>query len=563
MPSFLRTQTKVLTSLLVGFLSFASTSAAHAELPKKGPALGAASNFSQGAQPNMLRLAHEFGVTLFRDGMSWRRAETRPGIVQFDNPRTDFPDTLQQLGASTSIVLNWGNPLYDQGNTPYSANGIAQFGRFAADVAARFSALDSLEIGNEFNGTNFVKGPLSDMSPKERARAYTTLLESAAKQVRANHPELRIMGGATHSIPVGYIWEILDNGGADYMNSLAIHPYTTRAEHFPRQVAVLRQHPEAADLPLEITEFGHPDPALAPGHMLRNYCQFAVSGVSHAIWYPLNPRGDGMVPLLERTGRITSAGQAWQLIRDRMESEDARAYDGDAFTYGCFFGDDTLVLWGAPRSVTVADRLQVVSGTNTPLEPPYELSMTHPLVIKSTGDAALPESPVTLGPQSLLADSFHQFQYLEREKDGFERFALRQGKRVDLDAMPGQERRNEIWTPYLGRAQLWPLRITPEALRPAIVKGEPVDIVHRYTAKETGLVNIAASFKPATRSEDGISVELRMNDEVLFSDSGKSGVQIDLADITMEAGEHLDFIIGPNGNARGDGTRYRITIDAP
>lgn len=527
--------------------------------PLVGPKLGAASNFAQGKQPRMIRLAPEFGVTLFRDGMSWTRAERSLGVVQFTDQRNTFPDILADSGGEVSLVLNWGNPLYDDGDTPYSDEAVAAFGRFAADIAQRFDNMESLEVGNEFNGNNFVRGPIRGMPPRERAQAYVALLQSASVQARAVRPDLRILGGAAHSIPAGYLWEVLDAGGADYMDALAIHPYTTPAEQFVRQLEVLRQHPRARNLPVEITEFGNPNPARAAGHLLRNYCQFALAGgVTQVIWYPLNPRDDGLVHLLDRNGQITTAGQAYKLVQSTMESEPVRPYQADPFTYGCYFGDHTLVLWGEPRELDVAPGVEVLSPTGQPLSPPFRTNMDNPLVIRS--EQGLPSDVVTLADHGIRADSFHQFTYDTPETDGFDRFAMRSGQRVDLETLPGQQARGTIWTPYLGHSRVGVARLGPEALRPAKVAGQTVEIVHHYVASAAETVDIEASFRAAENSADGITVDIRRGSDVLFSDQGKQPIDVDLEAITLAKGDELAFVVGPGETGTGDGVRYRITV---
>ncbi|MGR3378849.1 glycosyl hydrolase [Salipiger abyssi] len=532
-----------------------------------GPALGAASNLSQGRAKNDIGLARALGVTDFRDGMAWARAEKRPGQYRFDEARTRFPEEIAQAGAHVSVVLNWGNPIFDGGNTPTSPEAVAAFGAFAAELITRFPVIDSLEIGNEFNGVNFVRGPIKQMTPLERARAYVPLLESAAKAARAARPDIRISGGATHSLPVAYLWEILDAGGAAYMDALAIHPYTTPAEQFTRQIAVLRRHPEAAGLPIEITEFAHADPARAAGHFLRNYCQFALGGVSRAVWYPMNLRGEKHVPLYTPLGRITPAGRAFRLIAEHMEGQPvADAAPDDPFAYGCRFGDSVLVLWGAPREVVPDEGVTVLDAEGNTVTGPLGLSETEPLVFVAAQGGI--DNRVTMGKSALIADSYHQFAYPEGDEalakgDGFARFARRGNRDISLHTLPGQEARGTPWFPYRGNPDFGPIRLTAEMLLPGGRGDSPVDIVHRYTAPEDQTVSLSARFAVTDRSDDGIAVTITKNGAPLFENIGKTPIEADLVDLALSAGDHLDIAVGPNGNRKGDLTEYRIRLTRP
>lgn len=143
-------------------------------------------------------------------------------------------------------------------------------------------------------------------------------------------------------------------GAGRYMDALAFHPYTTPPEQLARQIAVLRRVPGLSGMPLEATEFGDPNPATAPGTFLRYYCQMALSGVSRAVWYPLNPRGDGLTPLIGADLMPTPVGRAFATAQRLMEHRPATDAAPDPFTYGCRFGASTWLLWGAPRAVIPA-----------------------------------------------------------------------------------------------------------------------------------------------------------------------------------------------------------------
>ncbi|SDG96530.1 hypothetical protein [Alloyangia pacifica] len=528
-----------------------------------GPRLGAASNFSQGRQPGTMELAEKLGVATYRDGMVWDRVESAPGRFVFDDPRTAFAREIAAQGATASLVLNWGNKLYDGGDTPHSAEALAAFGTFAAEVVTQFPEVDSLEIGNEFNGTNFVRGPLKKMPALERARAYVDMLAAASSEARAARPGIRISGGATHSIPVGYLWEVLDAGGAAYIDALAIHPYTTDAEQFVRQIEVLRRHPDAAELPLEVTEFGEPDPSKAASHFLRNYCQFALGGVTHAIWYPLNARGDDMVPLFTKQGQITPAGRAFRLIRENMEGRPVADASQGPFSYGCTFGDAVMVVWGAPRSIEVSEGVSAHDAAGSEVAGPLALSEDEPLVFIAEGGGI--SNKVKFGSTAVIADSNDQFAYPEDTEfqagaDAFERFARRGGKEFPLITLPGQEAKGTPWYPYRGNPDFGNIRLSADGMLPGGRADSPVEIVHRYTAPEDEVIDVASRFAAAKRSEDGVSVRITLNERELFAETGKQPIKAELSRVTLRKGDQLEVSVGPNGTRKGDLTTYSIRL---
>lgn len=527
------------------------------------PRLGAASNFNQGAQPAVLAGLPGNGIRDLRDGLNWNRAETTLGTYDFTGARLAYPASVAAAGASLSITLNWGNTLYDGGDTPHTAQGIAGFAAFAAAVAVQYPGVDAIEVGNEFNGTNFVKGPLKDMRPADRAAAYARILAATYVAAKGARPDLRILGGATHSIPAGYLWQVLDAGGAGHMDALAIHPYTTPPEQFVRQIAVLRRHPDAGPLPLEITEFGEPDATLAVGYFLRNYCQFALGGVTRAVWFPLTARGDGFVPLFDAGGKATPVGTAYRYADQYFAGKPVADVAPDPFTYGCRFGPDHIVLWGAARAVTPASDVAVLTATGEATIGAQMLSPTDPLIFHRAGGIDLARD-LGLGPQTLLADSFDQFGYPAADgtpplTDGFVRLARSNGREVALVTQPGQEAPGTPWTPYVTAKGFGGLRLTAETLLP----GPKTDILHRYTAASDGPVTLSARFAAGKESQDGIIATVTLNGDELARGAGKDPIDLSLPDLPLAAGDVVEVAVSAGATAKGDLSRYRITLTRP
>ncbi|MDE3078654.1 MAG: hypothetical protein KGI94_01315, partial [Paracoccaceae bacterium] len=401
-----------------------------------GPVLGVATNFGQHWQPAMLAAARQLPARNFRDEVYWTDVE-RNGVFSFGRMETRFPEMIATEGATMSLLVNNGNPGYDEGHTPHSADAIAAFARFAAKTVQRFPAITSVEVGNEFNSQDFVSGPVKADGLTARAMDDLRLLTAVHDAVKAVAPKVRILGGGVHSIPVGFLAPMFAAGAAQKMDALAIHTYTTPAEQLVRQIAVLRQLPGMADMPIDVTEFGEEKAAKAPGHLLRNYCQMALSGVERAIWYDLSPRGDGMTPLIDEAGQVTPVGQTYRMISGLMEGRPVQDVAPDPFTYACRFGQGALVIWGAPRAVRLATPgLRVLDDTGAPLAPAgLKLSEADPLVITGPGPISLGRD-VILGPQSVLADTFDQYAYPGipgQPQDPFDRYALMDGERLPLE----------------------------------------------------------------------------------------------------------------------------------
>lgn len=551
---------------LAALLSLAAPGLA-APLMLRGPELAAASNFNQGWDAVAFEAAKAAPVRDFRDGIYWKQVEREPGRLRFDRPTTSYPLRIQAIGASMSLTVNWGNPLYDGGDTPHSPGAVAAFARFAAAAAETFPAIHAIEVGNEFNGTNFVAGPVKAVTSTERAGYYTTLLKATYAEVKRTRPGVAVLGGATHSIPAGYLWRILDLGGAEAMDEFALHPYTTPPEQLIAQIEVLRRHPAAAGLPIQVTEFGESDQAQAAGYLFRNYCQMALSGVTRAAWYPMNDRGDGLVPLVDPSGTITPAGRAYTFAARLLAGRPVRDAAPDPFTYACLFDQDTLVIWGEPRSLTLEPGLAALDPEGQALDPEgLALSMESPVVVIAPGGGSIRLGEnVRLGAQTILADSFHQFGYPKGEQcqapgDGFERFLRRNGHEIPLRTFPGQERPGTLWTPYRANQHHQPAWLTATALLPARRAGLPTEVIHRFRANREMTVSVDAAWEQAEPGKSGVTVTIRQGDTVLDQATATSAFRFERPRLALGAGDVLDFAVGPGNGERVEGAGYRITI---
>jgi len=350
------------------------------------------------------------------------------------------------------------------------------------------------------------------------------------------------------------------------MDALALHPYSTSWEQFARQIAVLRRQPELADMPIEITEFGSQDPERAADVFMRSYCQMSLAGVSRAVWYAVNPRGDGYQPLVGPNRKATQVSRSFAFARANLEGTIVQNVSPDPFTYACLFGENTLVIWGMPRRLTVTNAaIQSFDAALSPLAGQnFELSQSRPLVLISPEPLRL-DRDFTLAPQRVLADSFHQFSFPadqapNQAPDGFSRF-LRSGKvQKQLRTMPGQYRSGTPWTPHLGTSDNPMVRLLPTELLPGGTGENPVEIVHLFEAQEEMQIDVIARFAPAERSPDGVAISVRLNGTELKSTRGKGTFVYEAKQLELAAGSSLEFVVGPNEKAKGDVTNYRITL---
>ena len=528
-----------------------------------GPMLGAASNFGQSWQPRALSGAMEKGITEFRDEVIWNHVQQADGRLVFGSMRESYPHILTARGATMTLLGYSGHPNWEGGAMPQTPEGQATFAAYHAEIVKRFPLIHSFEIGNEFNSWEFAEeeGWPSDLAA--RAEVYAALLERTVPTVKKVRPNLRILGGAAHSIPIAWAQALSEAGALSLMDAFVLHPYTTPAEQLARQIRELRRVSGLETMPIEVTEFGTPDEEAAPGYLLRMYCQMAISGVAQATWYPFSPRGDGLVPLVTKDGQLTTVGHTYRLIHQRMAGAPVRNVSPDPYTYACRFGDHTLVLWGAPRSVELGYDLDALDPTGQPREGDLLLSETNPIVIVSSGSQA-PElgQTVHLGMQRVLADSFHNFRLDPNSNDGgFEASVRQRGEHRPFETRLGQDRDGVPWTPHLGDARDGHVQLTADTGRPSSWGAEdPLEIVHLFTADRAALIDLEIEVAPSEASDDGISLDVTHNGRSLLRAKVHGAERLIVSAVAIEADDRLAVILGPNANANGDDTRFRVRV---
>lgn len=521
------------------------------------PKLGAASNFGQGWRADILEASGALPVTRFRDAVYWSEVERR-GRYRFDQPRTTFPERLPERGAAMTMIVNWGHPDYDDGYTPSAPEAREAFGAYAAQAVRRWPAVEAVEVGNEMNAQNFIAGPVWDVALGERAVLYAELLAATAQAVRAVRPEVEIMGGAGHSISLTWFEALSRAGAPAHMDAVAVHPYNVPPEMLARKFERLRAVPGFEDMPLAITEIGVSDAETAPGYLLRTYCQIALAGASHYVWYPLHPRGDGMAPLLTQEGEVTAAGRAYALVEAEFAGARVEAIAPDPFTYGCRFGDRRAVVWGASRPLEVnAQRVSVRDATGAPVAPEaLRISLTDPLVL-SVEDGVLEDgADWRLGPQSVISDSYHQFSFDQQAAlaaGGWARgIRTARGESALLEPRPGQQRGGVPWDPHLGAALNGDVFADAGFVVPAMTGAGPHEVYLRHRVQQDVRAVLEIEFGPAARAAPFPDLRVLREGALIFEQFAEGRARVRLGPLDLAEGEVLEVAVGPNGTPTGN-----------
>lgn len=216
---------------------------------------------------NQTEQAHQFplikstGVNSLREEALWSTIEKNPGTFAIPPALDQFVNQTLQNGMQPLLILDYGNPFYDNGDKPHSDRAIKAFARYAVFVVQHFKGrVHEYEMWNEWNG----------MVGSKRyggASEYIQLLRTLYPQLKATDPSATFIGCASSGLPLDWFTRVFQAGGLQYMDAVSVHPYNFKlADHTVESWAssmytlenLARHYSGGRDVPLYVTEIGWP-----------------------------------------------------------------------------------------------------------------------------------------------------------------------------------------------------------------------------------------------------------------------------------------------------------------
>lgn len=160
------------------------------------------------------------GIGNARTGYSWRRWETAKGVLTVPAGADDSIDALIANGIQPEYLLCYGNDFYDGGGIPYTEEGVTAFVNYVKAVVTRYKGkVKYYEVWNEPN--------LAGFNPTNRSAAdYANLLKAVYPAIKAIDPGAQVWGFGYAGTDYTWMKQALDAGCYDYMDAVAVHPYT-------------------------------------------------------------------------------------------------------------------------------------------------------------------------------------------------------------------------------------------------------------------------------------------------------------------------------------------------
>jgi hypothetical protein len=226
-------------------------------------------------------LIQAMGATTIRDEVYWREVEHSKGSYALPSITNIWVNTALSKGLKPLITLDYGNPLYDNGNKPTTADAVEAFAAYAEYVATQLKGRVTMyEVWNEWDLTT---GGTTAGTPQ----AYVTLLKAVYPRLKAVDPNIIVVGGGISAGAILSPWfgEMLQAGALKSADAISIHEYifgSTGSGRTPETLitklqgveTTMRSYNGNQDFPLYLTETGWPTNTGASGTSLAEAGDF-------------------------------------------------------------------------------------------------------------------------------------------------------------------------------------------------------------------------------------------------------------------------------------------------
>ena len=245
-----------------------------------------------------LRMLEECGPGIIRMDISWAGAEKSPGIYEFSHYDRLVAD-MEARGIRILFIIDYGNPLYDDGLAPCSDESRAAYARFCSALAAHFAGKPIIwELWNEPN--------LDFWKPEPNVADYLAWCKAVVPALRRADPGACIIGPATSGFPWEFLETCFEAGYLDLVDGVSVHPYRgsfegpeTARQDYDRLAAMIDRYKTAQtpprDIPILSGEWGYTTtniPRDLQGVFLpRQWLTNLAHGIPISIWYDWHDDG--------------------------------------------------------------------------------------------------------------------------------------------------------------------------------------------------------------------------------------------------------------------------------
>ncbi|WP_321798798.1 cellulase family glycosylhydrolase [Caballeronia sp. J97] len=296
-----------------------------------------------GFQGRTLPMASNAGMRSIRMEVHWSDVEKSKGAYTFPASIDQTVRLARELGLEPLMILDYGNPSYDDGRKPVSPEAVQGYARYAEALVRHFGdKIRYYEIWNEWDNG------LGGTEPG-RVDDYAALVKAAYPAIKKIRPDsIVLVGGVTEKgLNNGWYERLAQLGALRYADGLSVHPYgyhespVCAPEHAIGWLDSLESVLSARfdiRLPVYVTEVGWPTNQGKFGvtesmqaEMLRRFFALAADRpyIKGIWWYDLVDDANNPADKEANFGLLhfsdLSAKPAWQEIAN-LQSLRARAH---------------------------------------------------------------------------------------------------------------------------------------------------------------------------------------------------------------------------------------------
>jgi len=287
--------------------------------------LGVNIHFYDGRDGGLPMLA-QAGIDMVRKDVLWHVCETAPGRYDFSRPDRLIAD-LESLGLGLMLGVEYGNPLYDDGEAPRTEECRKAYARFCAALVRRYAGKNVIwELWNEPNLDIFWV-PASDVDQ------YIAWCKAVVPAILQADPNACIVGPALGRCDFVFLEQCFQRGLLDLIDGVTVHPYRGGLARYPKTVEPkqrlpLRSDPESAlrdydriralierykpagkRIPILSGEWGYSttyvDRALQGKYLARQWLANMAYGVPISLWYDWHDDGAKAGDMEHNFGTVT------------------------------------------------------------------------------------------------------------------------------------------------------------------------------------------------------------------------------------------------------------------
>ncbi len=256
-------------------------------------------------RPGVMRMIAAAGFRWVRMDFTWADSERRKGHYDF-RPYDHLRAALRRRHIRALWILDYGNPLYDHGLAPATAQLRRVFCQWVAAAVRHFRGHGVMwEMWNEPDGGWW--------RPRPNAQAYAKLATAVGKTIRRVAPRELFVGPAlSGGMSLKFLRGCFQGGVLKYFDAVTVHPYRRPETVIPiyRKIKAMiaRYEPPGRKIPIISSEWGYSyssawiwawlwkgyNEARQARMLARQFLVNLSQGVPLSIWYDWSD--DGPVP---------------------------------------------------------------------------------------------------------------------------------------------------------------------------------------------------------------------------------------------------------------------------